>query len=268
VALFPPSSLTLAGAGAHHLCMGLGSSVSLAAARGAGAGLDGEPGTLERFFLPRAGAAPDPGLLAQGIDAQGRFSRSEMLAGYLKWRPTCAHWSSLSDAMATLVQTHGPLHERAARIEITAYAAALRYNVDAPRNALAARFSGRAIAAAMLQDGRLAPDAFDDPALTSPMMRERMDRISVAHDPGCDAGYPAGRPVRLKVHMRDGAVLETAASTPRGDAGDPLSLEDVQDKAHGLLARASADPQALLSAMQAFLAGGPIADLSAALRAP
>lgn len=265
VALFPDSRSPVRGAGAHHLFGAVGTMTALQVARGAAIGMDGVRGSLEAFFLPRAGASPDPALLEAGIGADGRFDKFELLVGYIKRHPVCAHWSTTADALTNLIIAHDLTDAEIKHVEIATYAAAMNYNVDDPTNDLAARFSGRAVAGAMLENVVLAPDAFLPERLTSDAFRERMSRVTVRHDPELDAGYPAGRPVRVTITTTDGRLLSARADQPVGDGREGLP-KDIQDaKIDLLLSRrfGAARAAAVRQAIEAWLTGAPIGTLTA-----
>lgn len=264
--IFPWSRTVIAGVPTHHLYMALGAEVALRSAQGARAGWHALPGALERFLLPRAGARPDSHQLTADIDADG-FTRFWILDGYLKRHPVCAHWSTTADAVADLVAAHGPLHDRVTAADVAIYGYAMHYNVDAPATALAARFSGKAVVAALLEDGLLGDESLSDARRASPDFQARMARITVRHDPVLDGGYPAGRPVRVTLTLDDGTQLVHEATVPRGDAGSPLDVGERRDKALALLGVPyGSGNAAVLAAIHTFLDGGPIGPLSASLR--
>ena len=264
------------GATVHHLYIGLGAATAIITARAAMAGLDAIPGTLEAFFGPRAGAHFRAEALCQGIDTEDRWSRYELLDAYFKWHPVCAHFSGLADALEQVVRDfarqHGrrPSHADLDRIDIALYGTALSYDTPAPRSELAARFSARAIAFASFDHGGLTGDALARTAAPAPAVRDWLARVQVAHDPALDAGYPAGRPARVTLHLVDGATLTAEVNDVYGDAMRPMTAADRAAKAQAALARryGAAGAQAVRQAFARFLAGEPLAVLSVALRAP
>jgi 2-methylcitrate dehydratase PrpD len=154
VALFPFRDTCMEGAGVHHLFVGLGCQTGLTAARAALAGLRPSPGTLERFFGPRAGEAFDAATLTAGIGAGGDWDRFEILEAYLKWHPVCAHLAPMVDCLELLRARLGEVRREAiASVEVAVYPVALQYDAPDPASDLAARFSFRTTAALALVDG-------------------------------------------------------------------------------------------------------------------
>ena len=263
------------GATMHHLYVGAGVSAGLAAAEAALAGMSAIPGTLEDFFGPRAGAAFDPAALVAGVGTDGRWSHHELLEAYFKWQPVCAHFSALADALdrlrADVERTTGrPLvFERVGSVEVSLYAAALIYDAGVPASELASRFSPAAIVFGALQPGGLRAGGLAEAASDKPGVRAWLERVQVSHDPGLDAGYPAGRPARVTLRLVDGSVFSAAASAPYGDVTNPMSAADRREKALTALALALGDEGArdAVVAFDAWVEGrGPLGRLCAALR--
>ena len=254
VALQPYRHTATAGAGVHHIYMGLASAVALAAGRAAAVGMSSLPGSLTDFFGPRAGKSFSSSLLTSGIEGE-RFSHFELMNGYFKWFPVCAHFSGVADATHALVKAHAPAPEAISEVTVDIYGYALEYQNGAPESDLAGRFSIRAIVACLLS-GRLLEDEM---VLNDPLM----ERINVRHDAGLDAFYPAGRPVRITVRLNDGATFTSEVVSPYGDASNPMSAADRASKAQRLFDRANL-PNAV-EAINAYLDGGALRNLSSAL---
>jgi 2-methylcitrate dehydratase PrpD len=263
------------GATIHHLYVGAGVSTGMAAAEAALSGLTALPGTLEEFFGPRAGAAFDPAALAGGLGADGRWSHYEMLSGYLKWHPVCAHFSALADALDRLRAgvergTGRPLRpQQVATVDISMYAAALVYDAGVPASELAARFSPAAIVYAALHPGGLHGEGLADAASGRADVGEWLARVRVTHDPALDAGYPAARPARVTLRLVDGGEFSAAGDAPYGDATNPMSATDRRAKVFAAFALALGDEGAreAVGAFDAWLEGhAPLGRLCAALR--
>jgi 2-methylcitrate dehydratase PrpD len=101
-------------------------------------------------------------------------------------------------------------------------------------NDLSARFSIPFAAAIALMRGHLTATSIDDAALADPNVRDLASRIKVKHDPGLDAGYPAGRPARVIITMSDGTIHQSETSIARGDTANPMSANERHAKAASL----------------------------------
>lgn len=268
VALMPYRDLPVQGASAHHMYIGLGATNGLTAARASVAGLAALPGTLADFFGPRAGADFDIRKLTQGISDQGAWDTYEIENAYFKIHPTCAHLHGANDVLQTLINRHDLTAETVERVEIATYAAGLAFDNHNPENALAARFSQSACAAIMLCTGTLNETTLTDDALHSPAVQEMMSRISVVHDPALDADYPAGRPARVTVMLKDGSTHAETVIYPRGDHTNPATADDLRAKAQRLLTvRYGADAASdVVEVFDSYVSGGALAALTTALR--
>lgn len=257
----------------HHLYIGLGASVALNTAESAQAGLDAIPGTIEAFFGPRAGARFDPARLTADLGPDGRWSQFQLRAAYFKWHPVCAHFSGLADALAELLASHAAetgeslRRDEVVAAEVSLYATALEYHAPRPASDLAARFSAAAIVYAALDPQGLRGDALSR-AATDPVAIAWLSRVQVVHDPGLDAGYPQGRPARVALTLRNGRVRRAAVRDVLGDQARPLDAAQRRHKVADALGRAygASGATRVIEAWEAWLAGGPIAALSAALR--
>lgn len=264
----PYRQTVVAGAAVHQLYIGEGARMALTTARAARTGLNALGGTLTDFFGPRAGEKFNPAALTQSIGADGRWARYQTLDGYFKWWPVCAHMSTAADAAAALTSEHGAFGDQVERAECAIYGYALEYNTDAPTNDFAARFSIPAIVATILASGELRPDDFTPARLADVKFRERMGRVVAVHQPAFDADYPASRPCRLTVRLRDGRVLCAERRDPYGDALHPLTADDRIAKVRRLLAYSYGDSgcDRVIARLNDYLGGGPIDALTAALR--
>lgn len=269
-ALMPYRDLPVQGASAHHLYIGLGASGGVMAARGALAGMDSLPCTLETFFGPRAGAAFDAAMLSENICGENRWSDFEILNAYFKVHPTCAHLHGANDAITTLLKTHNFSAKDVQSFEIATYAAGLAFDNESPDNALAARFSLSTTVAVAVCCGDLNETTLTDSAVTRDDVRGLAQKIHVVHDPALDAGYPAGRPARVTVTLNDGTQYVESADYPRGDHTNPMSREEKRAKAHRLLSVrfSKANVDTVLQSLDSYCAGGTIGDVTAALRTP
>jgi len=237
----------------------LGASVQLGASLGAAAvaGLAPLPGALERHLASVAARS------WSGLPDDGGF---EGLRGYTKAHPTCAHLHGVNDAVADIVATTGPLPDVSA-VEVRAFAHAARFDRVAETE-LAARFSVPTSVAVALLTGRLDETTLTDSIVRSAAVRSLAERVVVRHDPALDAGYPDGRPARVRVVRADGSVLTGAADRPRGDASRAFDRDALRAKATRLLEhRFPGRSGPVLEALDGLAAGGTARDLGAALRA-
>jgi 2-methylcitrate dehydratase PrpD len=213
-----------------HAFLGFSVQHGLTAGLAAVAGLRAAPGVLERHFLPVAGRAPhgiEPGFGAGG------WTRWEVLSGYVKAYPTCAHLHGVNEAVDTLL-ADGVTAERIAAVDVAVFAGAAGFG-DVADSELAARFSIPTSVAIALRAGRLDESTLTTGQVTDPAVRELAGRVLVTHDPALDGGYPAGRPARVGVTLTDGTRRTAEVGRPRWDADRWPAPEELAAKRDRLL---------------------------------
>jgi 2-methylcitrate dehydratase PrpD len=254
---------TAAGATIHHLYPAMATIHALAVAEGAAAGLTPLTGSLERFYGPHLGAAFESAALLDGLK-DGKFAQHEILNGYFKLHPSCAHLHGVNDAVEHLVRTHDIRIEDVKRVDVAMFGEAMEIDADAPCNDLAARFSAKATVAATLKYGTLEDDALLNLIDLQPLM----DKISVRHDPDLDQHTPEGRPGTVTITFTSGDTVSHTVIHPRGTPAVNATEDERMGKARALLTplyrdRGAAD---VIDAVMALGDGGPLAKLTAALR--
>jgi len=261
--LFFDRFTTVAGATLHHLYPALATSHALAVAEGSAAGLTPRSGSLVDFYGPRLGEAFEPELLTQGIEAD-RWTSFELLNGYFKLHPSCAHLHGVNDAVAELMATEDINEAAVAAVEVDTFGPAMEIDSHAPCNDLAARFSAAATVAAALRYGRLDERGLQDLAGLAPLMQ----KIQVRHDPDLDAYAPEGRPGRVMVQLQDGQTLTREVIYPRGTPTAPANRGERHRKARELLQRryGAAGAERIIATVLALGEGGSVTELGVALR--
>ena len=243
----------------------LGASVQTGASLGlaAVAGLQAHPGSLDRHLGAVAARGWDAAELGRGVGTT--WEEHEVLGGYVKVHPTCAHLHGVNDAVADLLAA-GLDGSAVGEVEVRASSRTAVFDLVA-NSELAARFSVPTSVALALTTGRLDETAMRDETVLSPTVMDLATRVRVVHDPDLDAGYPAGRPARVMVVLTDGSVRSATADRPRGDADRALSRDELAAKAQRLLQHRFGDRGAdVLGAVQAMADGGTARALGAALR--
>lgn len=88
--------------------------------------------------------------------------------------------------------------------------------------------------AVALMDGQVTLDSFDAAHLGNEALMALIQRIEVRADAELNRRYPEGIPNRLRVHLRDGTVLEKEVTYPRGHARNPMTDVEVENKFRAL----------------------------------
>ncbi|MGY8963586.1 MAG: hypothetical protein ACKVKT_08525, partial [Rhodospirillales bacterium] len=205
---------------------------ALAIAEGAIAGLTALPGSLERFYGPHLGTAFDASKLHDGID-DGTWSQFEILNGYFKLHPSCAHLHGVNDAVDALIAEHEVTEANIVRVDISTFGEAMEIDTDTPTNDLAARFSAKATVAAALRYGSLNDEGLLDLNALAPLM----EKITARHDPELDQYTPAGRPGVVTMGLTSGHKVTKEIIYPRGTAQTLATPDERKAKSLMLLTR-------------------------------
>ncbi len=254
---------TAGGATMHHLYPAMAATQAIAVAEGAVAGLTPLPGSLERFYGPNLGSDFDAPLLMDGIES-GSWSRFEILNGYFKLHPSCAHLHGVNDAVDALITEHGVTEENIASVDVATFGEAMEIDTDTPANDLAARFSAKATVAAAIRHGVLDDGGLLDLTALQPLM----DKITARHDPALDKHTPAGRPGVVTITLTSGQSTSKEVIYPRGTSQTLATPDERKDKALTLLARHYGEngATAVYNAVMTLGHGGTIATLTNTLR--
>lgn len=222
--LLTDARTVFAGATGGHAFLGASVQQGLATGVAAVAGLSAEPGSVERHFL--AVASQDPRSVVDGPEF-------EILGGYIKAHPTCAHLHGVNDAVEDLIKD-GLRARDVVHVLVEAFAGAASFEAIA-RSELAARFSVPTSVAVALVDGGLTESGLTDAHVNSAAVLDLARRVHTRHAPDLDSGYPQGRPARVTVTLVDGTQRVAATGRPRWDADRHPGPGQVEAKATRLL---------------------------------
>ncbi len=179
------------------------------------------------------------GFAAATSDSTGRWD--EALAGLgeefaiasmtIKNHGCCGHIFPALDALITMRAEHGFGPADIAAIHVAGYGPT-KTVCDRPhaRTGAEARFSVQYCVAALLRLGGVRLAAFDAEHRADPAMHALMERVTVGIAPDLVDAYPARRPARVTVTLRDGRVLERFQPTRKGDPDLPLSDAELSAK--------------------------------------
>lgn len=215
-----------------HVLLGTSVATGLRLGLAAAAGLEAAPGSLDRHFATVAARDWVPTALVRGTSEDG-WTEHEVLTGYVKAHPTCAHLHGVNDAVEDLL-AEGVRADDVAEVEVRVAAGAAAFTAVATGE-LAARFSVPTSVAVALITGRLDETTVVERTVRSSAVAELASRVRVVHDPDLDAGSPAGRPATVEVRLHDGQVRRAAASRPRGDADRAFDRAGLAAKTQRLL---------------------------------
>ncbi|MEO8604920.1 MAG: MmgE/PrpD family protein [bacterium] len=220
------------GSWAKRVHPGWAAHAGISAAALAAAGFTGPRHTFEgRFGLYRSHLGEMP-WDAESLTAElGR--RWHLLDIAIKPYPCCHMTHAFIDAAAALREPAGDV-EAIAAIECFIHPREMpvvcepRATKLVPQTDYDAKFSLPYTVAAMFVRGRVDLAAFDAAAIRDPAVLALAQRVTCL--PDATADYPRCFPGRVRLHLRDGRVLEHHEPVNRGSVERPLSDGEVRDK--------------------------------------
>ncbi len=149
----------------------------------------------------------------------------------LKPYPCCMSAHASIDALRDLIAEEDLSAEGVERIDLALMAPNLsNLSYHEPKTGLEGKFSAEYTLARMLTDRALTLGTFTDEAVNEPAVRETMKKVHVHLAENEELIQGASRPITLTVQTGDGRRLEKRANISRGNAGWPLTDEEVRDK--------------------------------------
>jgi 2-methylcitrate dehydratase PrpD len=265
--LLPNAASVFDGATVQHAFLGMGAHHGVLWGSMAGGGLRAPAGTLEGHFGKWSGRSFQPSLVHGAPDEQEQWPDYEVLSGYIKRHPTCAHLHGVNDAMEDILQEWTGTCDDVESVLVETYGAAAVFDNPEPQNDLAARFSIPYTVAVALVSGHFDNTSFDARWLDDGRVRRVAKCVEVRHSHELDRYYPAGRPARITLVSSGSPILHADTLTSRGDGSGALDDSDVISKPRRVLRARVSDQRAddLLDAVQT-LPTCDVATLSLSLR--
>lgn len=250
-----------------HAFLGASSQLGLSLGTAAVAGLTALPGALERHLSQVASL---DWTVEAVQEVQDRWDHFEVLRGYVKVHPTCAHLHGVNDAVADILSgldsDRKLLPENIVDIEVQTFRGAAAFDTVA-RDELAARFSIPTSVAVAIVTGTLDENTMTDDVITSDRVMRLAERVRVRYEPALDAGYPAGRPAAVAISLQNGRVLRARCGRPRGDDDRALARAQMRSKARRLLQLRFQDSVTdILERIDGLGSGGSVRELGRAMR--
>lgn len=186
----------------------------------------------------------DPALAVAGLDGVDIPARWRIEENYFKRHACCRYNHYALDAVLALRDAHGLAADDVVRVDVTTIPFGARMTTAAPATLLGAKFSIPYAVAAALVLGRADTAAFEATVRADARVRDLAQRVAVQTDPAMSprrADYPTAR---VRIALRDGRVLHAETTVPRGDADNPVSGRDVEDKFQALAAPVLGDTRA------------------------
>ena len=225
----------LDGGDVKRLHGGFGAREGLFAALLAKQGLIGPPNVLESangYFTSHAGGdLPENDYSTLKIlAAGGEEQRLAVSQCYLKPYASCRHIHGPVEMLLALRAQHGFLPTDVESIYVYTYAVAAAHGTPGWSEMTTAQMSMPYALAAALVRGKLTPAEFVDRERANPDITQFCSRVFTLVDPELDSKYPALRPARIEITLKDGRLLTAYVDEPPGEPGRRLSDSAVEEK--------------------------------------
>ncbi len=152
-----------------------------------------------------------------------------------KYYASCRHTHPAADALQKVMKQHGLRAHEIKQVTAHVHRAAIDVlgPVVEPHTVHQSKFSmGTVLALIALRASASLPDfetALDDAGVAS-----FRDKVKMVLDPEIDAAYPQRWIGKVTVTTTDGRSFSGRVDEPKGDPGNTLSREEIEDKAHRL----------------------------------
>ncbi len=165
--------------------------------------------------------------------------RWEISRNYFKLHSCCRFNHATLDALDKIIASQSEPIEPAdiAQISVDTYSLAVELDDPAPRNTLAGKFSVPFAVATTLVHGNSGVGSFTREAIGNQTAQSLAQKVRLNEDPKMSASLPEHRPASIKITLTNGAVLQAATDTNRGDWRDPYSDQELRTKYDDLVAR-------------------------------
>jgi len=192
-------------------------------------GLSGAKNILEGEQGMAAGMSSDadPSKLSDRLGTRWALAETSF-----KFHASCRHTHPAADALLTLMQREGLSHEQIAKVTTRVHQGAIDVlgRVTIPQTVHQAKFSMGTVLGLIAVHGKAQLTEFHGVALTDPNVSAFRDKVCMQLDPEVDSAYPARWLGRVEVSTVDGRQLSAAIDEPKGDPGNTLSRDELEDK--------------------------------------
>jgi 2-methylcitrate dehydratase PrpD len=202
----------------------------LLAAELARSGFTGAKRILEGAQGMAAGMSTDADP-AKLVDRLGsRWATSE--TSY-KWHASCRHTHPAADALAEVLRRERLAPDRVAEVTARVHQGAIDVlgPVVVPTTVHQAKFSMGTVLGLIAVHGKAGLAEFEEHALQDPRVASFRERVRMALDPEVDAAYPRRWIGKVEVRTVDGRTVSARVDVPKGDPGNSLSREELEEKA-------------------------------------
>jgi 2-methylcitrate dehydratase PrpD len=193
---------------------------------------------LSAAYLAADGFTGAPALVVESEPVKRLWDdlgqRWRIMEMYFKPHPVCRWAQPAVEAALNLQRAHEVDPAMIEAVEIETFHQAVRLDQHRPATTEEAQYSLPFPVAAALVRGRLAPTDISGGALGDPAILAMSDRIRLLEAEDLNARFPAERFARVRFRLKGGQVVSGDTTPARGDAGSPLSDDEILAKFHEL----------------------------------
>ncbi len=117
-----------------------------------------------------------------------------------------------------------------ARIAFRSYASLAALSVKTATTTLAARFSVPFAVASLIVHGRRSLENFEAAAVENPVIQGLAQRVDIEENPAYTAYFPHKQACDVRATFKDGAVVEAKAEHTKGEAQNPATVAELEEK--------------------------------------
>ncbi len=167
----------------------------------------------------------------------GLGSRWLILENYIKLYPSARYVHGAIDALLdALAKAPGKKLAPGSveRVEVRGYHMLVFCGEKRPKSMFGTRFSTPFSLATILHHGRADLDVFGEAALANPVVLDLAARVDMIEVPEFNEGFPARKPCRLRIVLKDGSSYEGSCDVPKGEIGNPHAPAEIERKYYQL----------------------------------
>ena len=198
-------------------------------------GLSGARNILEGKQGMAAGMSSDanPACLSDGLGRRWALTETSF-----KFHASCRHTHPAADALLDLMQREQLRAEDIARVTTRVHQGAIDVlgRVLVPQSVHQAKFSMGTVLGLIAVYGKAGLPEFQQHALTDPRISEFRDKVHMVLDDEVDSAYPQRWLGRVEVTTVQGRTVHGRIDEPKGDPGNTLTRDELEDKFRRLLA--------------------------------
>ncbi len=187
----------------------------------------------ERGMAAGMSSDADPDRLVDGLG-----ERWAVLETSFKYHAACRHTHPAADALLKGMEERGLTADDISGVRARVHAAAIDVlgPVSDPRTIHQSKFSMGFVLALIARQGSAGIDDFTEEALADVGLRAFSEKVEMVLDEEVDAAYPRRWIGIVEIETPGGERFTSRVEVPKGDPGNTLSREELEEKARNLAA--------------------------------